>query len=187
MECAICLNDDAKAMLKCGHIYHSHCIKTWYLKGENGSRCPICRKMINMKFQKRWYNERKELEETNIWIDEIDILFRDYENVLDSSQYSKLFRPLILLDLYDDLLKIERILKDCRDIELFEEIMEDPNVILVMTREPIIMYDLYCIIKQMLFIADKHYDVLMSKSGAKNIIHELIIGYVIFSKKLNYA
>ena len=42
-ECIICLNTLEKnhkaTLLKCGHVYHSHCIYSWFMKKKV---CPIC-------------------------------------------------------------------------------------------------------------------------------------------------
>ena len=41
--CCICLEEfvDQKAiLLKCGHLFHSGCIRDWAAKSDN---CPICR------------------------------------------------------------------------------------------------------------------------------------------------
>ena len=47
--CAICMNSVKRTRqtpgLKCGHLFHNHCIDDWKKKG--GERCPICRKMLN--------------------------------------------------------------------------------------------------------------------------------------------
>lgn len=73
-DCAICLeplftNTDPKIMrlkkkvlvkrgerlpitkLKCGHYYHSSCIKNWFLKTEveSSTKCPMCRDKIRFK------------------------------------------------------------------------------------------------------------------------------------------
>ena len=46
-ECSICYNDyhdDKNAVkLKCDHIFHNSCIKTWF---ENSGTCPICRSNV---------------------------------------------------------------------------------------------------------------------------------------------
>jgi len=49
-ECIICLNilekDDNATLIKCGHVYHSQCIYTWFLKKQV---CPICDIGISIK------------------------------------------------------------------------------------------------------------------------------------------
>lgn len=41
--CTICLEDDAKHKLVCGHEFHSHCIKRWL---QSNRTCPVCRTVI---------------------------------------------------------------------------------------------------------------------------------------------
>ena len=48
-QCAICLNEvrqtrNSKA-IRCGHIFHSHCLEKWKNKGN--VTCPICRKVFD--------------------------------------------------------------------------------------------------------------------------------------------
>ena len=42
-ECIICLCefniDDPVSLIKCGHVYHSECLYTWFLKKPV---CPLC-------------------------------------------------------------------------------------------------------------------------------------------------
>lgn len=47
--CAICLNEvkctRTNPALRCGHMFHSHCLQEWKNQGKN--TCPICRKIID--------------------------------------------------------------------------------------------------------------------------------------------
>ena len=51
-ECSICMSDDDnnlssnKGKLSCGHTFHEHCIKQWFLKSKN--TCPYCRCVIDV-------------------------------------------------------------------------------------------------------------------------------------------
>ena len=46
-ECCICINtmdiNQTATLLKCGHVYHSHCIYSWFLKKQV---CPLCETKI---------------------------------------------------------------------------------------------------------------------------------------------
>lgn len=46
-ECSICYedfnNDSSVSLLKCGHYFHTKCIKKW---GNRNNTCPVCRKEI---------------------------------------------------------------------------------------------------------------------------------------------
>ena len=45
ITCAICLEDitESPKTLKCGHVYHTKCIKEWKIKSMT---CPMCRVRI---------------------------------------------------------------------------------------------------------------------------------------------
>ena len=42
-ECLICLEEfneeETVSLIKCGHIYHTHCLYSWFLKKKT---CPLC-------------------------------------------------------------------------------------------------------------------------------------------------
>jgi hypothetical protein len=42
-ECIICLEEfnegDTVSLIRCGHVYHTQCIYTWFLKKK---ACPLC-------------------------------------------------------------------------------------------------------------------------------------------------
>ena len=47
--CSICLNEvkctRANPPIRCGHMFHSHCLKSWKEQGKN--TCPVCRKVFD--------------------------------------------------------------------------------------------------------------------------------------------
>ncbi len=49
-ECSICMSDattpSLKGKLPCGHTFHEHCIKQWFLQSKN--TCPYCRYVIDV-------------------------------------------------------------------------------------------------------------------------------------------
>ena len=49
-QCAICLGEvrstRANPPIRCGHMFHSHCIQEWKDKGKN--TCQICRKIFDV-------------------------------------------------------------------------------------------------------------------------------------------
>jgi hypothetical protein len=49
-QCAICLNEVRSTRtnppIRCGHMFHSHCIQEWKNKGKN--TCPVCRKVFDV-------------------------------------------------------------------------------------------------------------------------------------------
>ena len=48
--CSICLNEvkatRSNPPLRCGHIFHSHCLQEWTNRGKN--TCPTCRKVFDV-------------------------------------------------------------------------------------------------------------------------------------------
>ena len=48
-QCAICLNEVRQTRknvpLRCGHLFHSHCLQNWKNKGK--VTCPVCRKVFD--------------------------------------------------------------------------------------------------------------------------------------------
>ena len=49
-ECIICLEeyneDETVSIIKCGHLYHTPCIYTWFLKKKT---CPICDELLEIQ------------------------------------------------------------------------------------------------------------------------------------------
>ena len=49
--CSICLNEVRSTRntqpIRCGHVFHSHCLEKWKEKGKN--TCPVCRKVFDGK------------------------------------------------------------------------------------------------------------------------------------------
>ena len=49
-QCAICLNEVRSTRtnppIRCGHVFHSHCLEEWKGKGKN--TCPLCRKLFDV-------------------------------------------------------------------------------------------------------------------------------------------
>ena len=48
--CSICLGEvrstRSNPPIRCGHIFHSHCLQGWKNKGKN--TCPVCRKIFDV-------------------------------------------------------------------------------------------------------------------------------------------
>uniref|UniRef100_A0AAF5PS72 RING-type domain-containing protein n=1 Tax=Wuchereria bancrofti TaxID=6293 RepID=A0AAF5PS72_WUCBA len=51
LNCPICLEADdglfGFAALKCGHVFHRHCISSWLAIDKNTKICPVCRKFAD--------------------------------------------------------------------------------------------------------------------------------------------
>lgn len=57
-ECPICLENITSkyTILKCNHVFHNSCIKTW-LKKHN--QCPVCRKYLKAYYDGKLVNKNK--------------------------------------------------------------------------------------------------------------------------------
>lgn len=60
MECSICLNECTnctKKTLLCNHVFHTDCIKEWFMKGDD---CPLCRGKLYFRgmFKTNWHTEK---------------------------------------------------------------------------------------------------------------------------------
>jgi len=94
-QCAICLNEvrqtrNSKA-IRCGHIFHSHCLEKWRSKGN--VTCPICRKVFdgsNFRVQITVFNDYESTSNTvcvnnEFMFDALDILLAvEHEDDLTS-------------------------------------------------------------------------------------------------------
>ena len=90
--CAICLNPvretRAHQPLRCGHLFHSHCIENW--KNRGNQTCPVCRKIFdgeNFKVQVTVHNMLHETSNTvevtdQFLFDVLDVFF-DVDNLID--------------------------------------------------------------------------------------------------------
>ena len=90
--CAICLNTVRETRshvpLRCGHLFHSHCIDAWKRQGKH--TCPTCRKVFdgsNFKVQLIVHNMANETSNTlpvenDFSLDVLDIFF-DVDNLID--------------------------------------------------------------------------------------------------------
>lgn len=90
--CAICLETVRETRshvpIRCGHLFHSHCIDNWKHQGKN--TCPICRKVFdgsNYRVQVTVHNLANENSNTvalnNIFALEVLDMFFNIENDID--------------------------------------------------------------------------------------------------------
>lgn len=90
--CAICLAEVRETRqnkpIRCGHLFHDHCIKEWKTSGKN--TCPVCRKFFDCSNFKVTINVENLFENTsntldvpnNHVFDVMDLIF-DVETELD--------------------------------------------------------------------------------------------------------
>jgi hypothetical protein len=99
--CTICLNTVRETRcnvpLRCGHLFHSHCIENWKQHGSN--TCPVCRKILdgsNYKVQviiHNMYNQTSNavtVDSLHV-IDALDLFF-DVQNTIDLDSILSDFR-----------------------------------------------------------------------------------------------
>ena len=91
-SCAICLNTVRETRLneplRCGHLFHSHCIENWKQSGKQ--TCPICRKIFdgtNFRVQLTVHNNAHETSNTvtlsdDVLFDILDVFF-DVDTSMD--------------------------------------------------------------------------------------------------------
>jgi hypothetical protein len=91
--CAICLNTVRETRshvpIRCGHLFHSHCIDNWKHQGKN--TCPVCRKIFdgsNYKVQVIVHNMSSQTSNTltvneNLFaLEALDVFF-EVQNLVD--------------------------------------------------------------------------------------------------------
>lgn len=89
-ECSVCYSDlkSSASKLTCGHSFCNGCIKSWYLKGANGTACPMCRRPIYFsgfhKVRESWDEEAWENKCTEIYGEALDRVFEEAQEFADS-------------------------------------------------------------------------------------------------------
>jgi hypothetical protein len=90
--CAICLNTvretRTNAPIRCGHLFHSHCIENWKKLGKQ--TCPVCRKVFdgtNFKVQLTVHNNIQQTSNVLplsdvVALDILDVFF-DVDTTID--------------------------------------------------------------------------------------------------------
>jgi len=91
--CAICLSavreTRSNTPIRCGHLFHSHCIDHWKQQGKN--TCPVCRKIFDgskYKVQVIVHNMSSQTSNTlNVYNNEIALealdVFFEVQNIVD--------------------------------------------------------------------------------------------------------
>ena len=171
MSCSICLNDITSDVvtMRCGHVYHKECIKCWYLKGDCGKQCPMCRKSMQGKITRAWENIRDETRKRDCWEKQLNDLFEDYEMSFEELEEDddEYFREYLQNELMEDLMDLEWKYENFETEEI-EEIMEDPMCMMTMIEE-IFMYDDVNNDKN-LFVGDKESHIKLQHMNPCNII-----------------
>lgn len=148
MECSICLHDEGSfRTLWCGHSFHHDCIKKWYMKGDSGQVCPICRQLIYGKFIRSWKKQRIEQRKNDLWFEYFDGIVDTYIPFLKYSDSISIY----LMDELNDLqyifnnLTFEELTLEYYDSAFFGYYYEYPDYNLLM------------------FVGDHAHDILANK------------------------
>jgi hypothetical protein len=118
MECPICFTDNCDIKLNCNHHFHNSCLKTWYLKGDSGNTCPMCRKNICFrgmyKIIPNWIEERDDSLYDRDWCQAVEELCTYYDEILDEFSDDQTMFKYIISNLFEDILDQESKLTKCK-------------------------------------------------------------------------
>ena len=152
MECSICLCEEGSFInLHCGHRFHQDCIKKWYMKGDAGKNCPICRKIIYGKFVRKWKTQRLEQRKNDLWFEYFDDIIDTYKNFSTYHEFKLLanclMNELIDLELIFNTLTPEELTLEDDNTPFFGYCYEYPN------------YDV------LMFVGDHPHDIIADKNS----------------------
>ncbi|OZC07276.1 hypothetical protein X798_05696 [Onchocerca flexuosa] len=88
LQCLICLDSlslNESAAIRCGHIFHLHCILQWL---ENCKTCPVCRKEITTLIQQLFF-QMEENENFNSDSTDLFKMHNELQNALDNLKKEK--------------------------------------------------------------------------------------------------
>lgn len=173
MSCSICLNDitSDNVTMRCGHVYHKECIKCWYLRGDCGRLCPVCRQSMQGKLTRTWENIRDETRKQDCWEKRIKEMFEYYEmsfEELEGKYLDSIFRECLQNELMEDLIDMEWKYANFATEE-FEEIMEDPMLMEKFMEDMFVYFDDVNNEKN-LFVGDKESHIKLQHMNPCNII-----------------
>ena len=108
MECSVCYSDTVTTCkLMCGHSFCVSCIKQWYLKSDEETTCPMCRKKLYFKgmhkYCEKWEEERYKEKTEEIFANLFDqvieqgIMLKEFDD--DEDEDDDYLTWLILHDL----------------------------------------------------------------------------------------
>ena len=127
-ECSVCYSESGPFQkLCCGHIFCKGCIKSWYLKGANGSACPMCRAPVYWsgfhKVRDQWNEEAYENKCAEVFSKALDDAFEEVQNFAE--QFPPRWRSRIFRDVIEDFIDIEKTYRFMRWHDAHPSDMED--------------------------------------------------------------
>ena len=111
MECAVCYSESGPFQkLCCGHVFCKGCIKSWYLKGANGSACPMCRAPVYWsgfhKVRDEWNEEAYENRCAEVYGQALEEAFEEAQDFAE--QFPPRWRARVFRDVIEDFIDIEK-------------------------------------------------------------------------------
>jgi hypothetical protein len=105
MECPVCFDAQCDCKLVCGHNFCQGCVKSWYLKGEDETTCPMCRRNLYFRHMRRkvetWEEEKREYIFQEAYNEIFDVIL-DPENLDEFTMYDLLDYEKRFNTLYQD-------------------------------------------------------------------------------------
>jgi hypothetical protein len=128
MECSVCYSESGPFQkLCCGHVFCKGCIKSWYLKGVNGTACPMCRSPIYWsgfhKVRDEWNEEAYENKCAEVFGQALDEAFEEAQGFAE--QFPPRWRPRIFRDVIEDFIDIEKTYRFLRWHDAHPDEIED--------------------------------------------------------------
>lgn len=125
-ECAVCYGENGPFQkLCCGHTFCTGCVKNWYLKGVNGSSCPMCRRTMYFKgfhkVREDWNEEAYDNRCAEIMSEAFDTTIGD---ALEMAETFPRMRRRILREAIRDLIDVERTFRYLKNADLTAEDIE---------------------------------------------------------------
>ena len=128
MECSVCYSESGPFQkLCCGHVFCKGCIKSWYLKGVNGSACPMCRSPIYWsgfhKVRDAWNEEAYEARCAEVFGEALEESFAEAQELVE--EMGPKWRRRIFLNVIEDFMDIEKTYRFLRYHEAHPDEMAD--------------------------------------------------------------
>ena len=113
--------------LCCGHVFCKGCIKNWYLKGSNGTACPMCRKPVYWRgfheVREEWNDEAYENKCDEVFGEALDEAFAEAQEY--ANEFAPKWRRRIFMDVIEDFVLIEKTYRFLKNEGVHPEDMSD--------------------------------------------------------------
>ena len=130
LECSVCYADvptGTACKLSCGHSFCNGCIKSWYLKGVNGTACPMCRRPIHFsgfhKVREAWDEEAWETKCADVYGAALDRVFEEAREFAES--FGPKWRRRIFREVAEDFKDMDKTLRALKAYSAPIDFIED--------------------------------------------------------------